>query len=237
VPILSGMVKRKGGSGAKVAVGYCRVSTSGQAVEGVSLDAQREALTSWAGTHGYRLLNVHTDAGRSGKRADNRPALQAAIKEACSAGAVLVSYSLSRIARSVPDAYEIAGKMDKCGAGLALLKEQVDTGTAAGRMFFGMLAVLAAFERELTSERTATAMDHKRKGGHRISGQAPFGHRFEDGKVVPDAKEAASLATIRALRSDGLSLRAIVDRLNADGVPARGTRWHLRSVQLALQAV
>jgi DNA invertase Pin-like site-specific DNA recombinase len=130
----------------------------------------------------------------------------------------------------------IAGRLDRAGAGLVLLTESVDTTTAAGRMFFGMLAVLAAFERDLTGERTAAALAHKRAEGRRVSGMAPLGRRFEGGKVVPNEGELAVLARIRELRASGLSLRAIAATLNAEGVPARGRRWYLRSIQLALMS-
>jgi len=232
-PTLSDMRRRSQG-GTKIAVGYCRVSTSTQAEEGVSLDAQRERIEAWCQAHGYELVAVHTDAGLSGKRADNRPGLQAALADACRHKAALVVYSLSRLARSVPDAYSIAGRLDRAGAGLVLLTESVDTTTAAGRMFFGMLAVLAAFERDLTAERTAAALAHKRAEGRRVSGVAPFGHRFDGGTVVADEGERVVLSRIRRLRQRGLSLRAIATTLNSEGVPARGRKWHLRSVQLAL---
>jgi site-specific DNA recombinase len=235
-PTLSDMKKNRHAHGAKVAVGYCRVSTTGQAEQGVSLEAQGERVKAWAAAQGYTLLAVHVDAGLSGKRADNRPGLQAAIAEACRERATLVVYSLSRLARSVPDAYTLAGRIDKAGANLVLLTEAVDTTTAAGRLFFGMLAVLAQFERDLTSERTASALAHMREQGQRVSRFAPFGYRFEGGAIVADDKERAVLARIRALRGQGLSLRAIVAQLNGEGAPARGERWHLRGVQLALEA-
>jgi DNA invertase Pin-like site-specific DNA recombinase len=218
------------------AIGYCRVSTLNQAEEGVSLEAQEARIRAWAAANGYTLAAVHRDAGLSGKRADNRPGLQQALADACRQEAALVVYSLSRLARSVPDAYAITGRLEKAGASLVLLSEAVDTTTAAGRMFFGMLSVLAAFERDLTAERTVAALAYKRKAGCRVSGLAPFGFRFESGMVVPDAQEACVLRHIRTLRDSGLSYRAIVARLNAEGVPARGQRWHLRSVQLALEA-
>jgi DNA invertase Pin-like site-specific DNA recombinase len=215
-------------------VGYCRVSTTTQAEEGVSLDAQRQRIEAWCRANGYELAAIHTDAGLSGKRADNRPGLQTALAGACREKAALVVYSLSRLARSVPDAYGIANRLDRAGASLVLLTEAVDTTTAAGRMFFGMLAVLAAFERDLTAERTAAALAHKRADGQRVSGLAPFGRRFEGSRVVPDQAELAVLTRIRRMRAQGMSLRAIVAALNAGGAPARGRKWHLRSVQLAL---
>ena len=92
------------------------------------------------------------------------------------------------------------------------------------------------FERDLTAERTAAALAHKRNEGKRVSGLAPFGFRFEGGAVVPDEPERQTLARIRAMRDGGSSLRCIAAELNAQAVPARGRKWHLRSVQLALEA-
>ena len=61
----------------KAAIGYVRVSTDGQAEDGVSLEAQQERIQAWCLVNGYQLAAVHVDAGLSGKRADNRPALNA----------------------------------------------------------------------------------------------------------------------------------------------------------------
>ena len=59
---------------------YVRVSTVDQATEGVSVEAQQTKLAEWCVANDYELLAIHTDAGLSGGRADNRPALQAALK-------------------------------------------------------------------------------------------------------------------------------------------------------------
>ena len=66
----------------ETAVGYFRVSTAGQANEGVSLEAQQAKIAAWCDANGYELAGVYTDAGLSGKRADNRPELQRALKAA-----------------------------------------------------------------------------------------------------------------------------------------------------------
>ena len=57
------------------AIGYIRVSTEGQAQDGVSLDAQCAKIEAWASLNDYTLAAVHVDAGISGKSADNRPGL------------------------------------------------------------------------------------------------------------------------------------------------------------------
>ena len=76
--------------------------------------------------------DIRVDAGISGKRADNRPGLIAALDSACQARGVLVVYSLSRLARSVRDTLDIAERLERAGADLVSLSEQIDT-TSAGR--------------------------------------------------------------------------------------------------------
>ena len=159
------------------AIGYVRVSTAEQAAEGVSLAAQRARIAAWARANDAELVDVFTDAGLSGGRADNRPGLQAALDRACSGQAALVVYSLSRLARSTRDAITISERLDTAGADLVSLSEKIDTTTAAGKMVFRMLAVLAEFERDQISERTTAAMQHKKARREYTGGEAPYGWR------------------------------------------------------------
>ena len=76
------------------AVGYIRVSTADQADNGVSLEAQRKRIEAWAVANGYELTAVHVDAGLSGKRADNRPALQDALTDVTACRGILVCLRL-----------------------------------------------------------------------------------------------------------------------------------------------
>lgn len=62
----------------KPAVGYIRVSTEGQATEGISLEAQTAKVRAWCEVSDCTLAGVFVDAGLSGGRADNRPELQKA---------------------------------------------------------------------------------------------------------------------------------------------------------------
>ena len=104
-----------------IAVGYIRVSTIGQAQEGVSLEAQRGKIQAWATANGYALGEIHVDAGISGSKANNRPGLQSALNDACRQKAALVVYSLSRLARSTRDAITISERLEKCGSDLVSL--------------------------------------------------------------------------------------------------------------------
>ena len=215
------------------AIGYVRVSTEGQATEGVSLEAQRAKIAAWCELNGYELAGVHVDSGISGGKMGNRPGLQEALDTVCERGAALVVYSLSRLARSTKDAIAISERLDKAGADLVSLSEKIDTTTAAGRMVFRMLAVLAEFERDQVSERTTAALAHKKAKGQRV-GTIPYGYRVgTDGATLEeDAREQETIALVRSLRREGFSLRAIRDELEARNIPNRNgnTTWRLNTL-------
>ncbi|MCH8807868.1 MAG: recombinase family protein [Planctomycetes bacterium] len=209
------------------------MSTSGQATDGVSLEAQRGRIQAWCVANGCELAAVHVDAGISGKRADNRAGLQAALADVCKRGGALVVYSLSRLARSTKDAIAIAERLEKAGADLASLTERIDTTTAAGKMVFRMLAVLAEFERDLVSERTVAALAHKASIGERV-GEIPFGWTLAtDGvTMIRHEAEQAAIRDMRELRVNGRSYRAIAAELTRRGILTKKgkTTWTHQSV-------
>lgn len=214
-------------------IGYLRVSTPGQADDGVSLEAQQARIEAYSVANGLELSELFTDA-ISGKRQDNRPELQKALDRACREGAVLVVYSLSRLARSTRDTIDIGERLDKAGADLVSLSEKIDTTTAAGKMVFRMLAVMAEFERDLVSERTASAMSYKRSQGERV-GTVPYGFDLAaDGiNLLENAKEQAALRIIDELHAAGMSLRKIASELNGRNITTKGGKkaWSHTTVQ------
>ncbi|MGB2754942.1 MAG: recombinase family protein [Phycisphaerae bacterium] len=225
----------------KNAVGYVRVSTQGQAENGVSLSSQRARIKTWATANGYALAGVFVEnGGASGSRADNRVELQRALAAACRKGRALVVYSLSRLARSTRDTIEIADRLARAGADLVSLSEQIDTTSAAGKMVFKMLAVLAEFERDLVAERTSAALQHKRAIGERVGG-IPFGFDLEPGgvRLRENPDEQAAVRRIVTLRREGHTYRSIAAALERAGVsPKRGGRWHGKVVRdIARRAV
>jgi site-specific DNA recombinase len=223
----------------KNAVLYARVSTAKQAEEGVSKDAQLAQTKSWSEGMGYQVLGAFQDNGISGKRADNRPGLQEALDLACKEKAALVVYSLSRLARSTKDALAIAERLDKAGADLISLSENIDTTNAAGKMVFRMLAVLSEFERDLVSERIRAAFSHKRTNGYKAGGSLPFGFEEDgEGRLSPNTEEQKVIAVMRRLRGEGLSLRAIAAELEKQGITSKtGKGWSAKTVNGVLKRV
>ena len=221
-------------------VGYVRVSTEQQADEGVSLDAQRRKLEAYAEAMDLELVAVHVDAGVSAKRLD-RPALAAALADldAGRADGLLVA-KLDRLTRNIGD---LATLRDRYFARYSLLSvvDTIDTRTPTGRMMLTILTGMSEWERETIGERTADALAHLKAQGVQLGGEAigwqRTGQKDEHGRrvIVRVDSEADAIERIQALRGEGLTLRAICARLEADGVPTkRGGKWSAKVVRSVL---
>ena len=212
----------------KAAIAYVRVSTTMQRDEGISLEAQREKIRLWASVNDYELLVCYEDAGISGCKVENRPGLQSALADACKHKAALIVYSLSRLARSTKDAITISERLERAGADLVSLSEKIDTTTAAGKMVFRMLAVLAEFERDQISERTSAALQFKTRT-HRV-GELRYGYDLApDGKMLtPNESEQSTIKKILMLRQrKSASYGTIAKILNSIRTPAKqGGVWY-----------
>jgi DNA invertase Pin-like site-specific DNA recombinase len=190
--------------------------------------------------NGYTVAGVFTDAGLSGSRADNRPALQDALAAACGVrGAALVAYSLSRLARNTRDALDIAKRLERAGVDLVSLSEKIDTSSASGRMVYRLMANLSEYERDQIAERTKAALQQKKRKGERV-GTVPYGWELAaDGvQLVEVAEEQAVLAIVRELRSAGLSMRTIAEELTKRGIQTKkgGSTWKHSTIQGLLRA-
>jgi len=219
----------------KQAIAYIRVSTEKQANEGISLEAQESRIQQWCQANGYELEGVYVDAGISGKSMETRKELLAALA-ALKKGMALVSYSLSRLARSTKDALVIGEMVAKKQADMVSLSEQIDTTTAAGKMMFQMMAVLAEFERNLVAERTANALQHKKRTGQKYTNKTPYGFEAIEGRLVEVKQEAAVVADIQAARASGATLQAIANDLNGRGIPTKtGKQWQPATIHYLLK--
>lgn len=213
-------------------VAYIRVSTDKQAEHGVSLDVQRAKVEQYAALYDLDLVAIELDALTAKTTA--RPALMRALAmldDGAADGLLVVK--LDRLTRSVRDLGDLIERyFGPRGAALFSVSENVDTRTAAGRLVLNVLASVGQWEREAIGERTSVAMQHKRVIGE-TTGTAPYGFRVAgDGvHLVEDAAEQRALTLVRALRAEGLSLRAIGHRLTAAGCnPRTGDRWHPQTV-------
>lgn len=99
----------------------------------------------------------------------DRPELERCL-ERLEKGDTLVVWRLDRLGRSIRDLLQIVDRLDKNGINFISLKEQFNTGTAAGRLVFHFFAALTQFERELIRERTMAGLFSARSRG-RLGGR------------------------------------------------------------------
>ena len=214
-------------------VAYYRVSTQQQGRSGLGLEAQQEAVARFVAQNGGVLIAPPFREIESGKKAD-RPELAKALERCRLTNATLVVAKLDRLTRDVA----FLCKLRDSGVDFVA----VDNPTA-NRLTVTILVAVAEEERRLISERTRVALAAARARGRKLGcplGAKAFG--ASAGKGGPEAMQAKadsfaqSLASIvLPLKAEGLSLRGIADRLNADGiVTARGGRWQANSVKRLL---
>ena len=223
---------------------YARVSTIEQAADGaVSIAEQQRkcrALATMRGVPNDDVVDI-VDAGVSGSvPLSERPAgkdMLAGLR----AGDVIVACKLDRLFRSASDALATAESLKKKGVDLILIDMGIEpvTGNGAAKMFFGVLALMAEFERDRINERTAEGRKGKRARNGFMGGVAPFGYRVEgegrDAMLVPDDNEQEIVRIVRAMTPQGPY--SIAKHLTERGLLTRtGRPWQRVQIERIIHA-
>lgn len=214
--------------GPKKLVAYYRVSTRQQGESGLGLEGQVAAVETYARGQGAEIVRAYREV-ETGKRAD-RPELLKALADARRSRATLVIAKLDRLSRNV--------------AFLAnLLESGVDfvacDNPHANRLTVHILAAVAEDEAKRISERTRAALAAYKARGGKLGAARPGGRELTPGDGVRGRAKAVAVRRVNtaaayadlapevaALRAEGLSLRAIAARLNAEGhTTRRGSAW------------
>lgn len=178
-------------------IGYARVSTKDQHV-----DNQVERLKADG------CERVFVDHGASGARA-SRPEWDKCL-EYLRRGDELVAVKIDRFGRSIHHLMQLSEDFAGRGIQLRCLDQPIDTTTPAGRLFYGMLAVFAQFEREILIERTQDGLAATTARG-RSGGRKP-------------RLSAEQVAYARHLRAEHKSITQIREALaNGGRPPSRAT--------------
>ena len=124
----------------------------------------------------------------------------------------LVAARLGALAGSLGELVAVLDWLAAAHADLVALDVDLDTAMAGGRRMVAVLDEVHRWDREPEAGRPPRGRPGLATGAPELS------------------------ARITAMRTDGLSLQAIADALNADGVPTQrgGARWRPSSVQAAL---
>jgi DNA invertase Pin-like site-specific DNA recombinase len=131
-----------------------------------TLALQNRAMREYAARRGWTIaLQVREVNSGAAKRETREKLLEAARRREID---VVLVWRLDRWGRSVTDLLATLQELQHLGVGFASLTEALDLTTAAGRAMAAMLAVFAAFEREILQERTRAGLAHARQNGKRL---------------------------------------------------------------------
>jgi site-specific DNA recombinase len=213
---------------------YTRVSTTEQAVHGVSLDAQRESCSLYLRAHGLPLGEVIEDGGASAKNL-RRPGMQRLLAM-IARGEVggIIAWKLDRLSRSVRDLWDLIERAEKSHCAVACVQEKIDTSGPFGRFAVTILGAIAQLEREQTGERVTMAKRHIKAQGGFSGGPIPSGLRVSGPKggrrLEIDPATAPAVAQTWRMVVAGASLRQVAEHLNATVPTRRGKSWASNTV-------
>jgi DNA invertase Pin-like site-specific DNA recombinase len=223
---------------------YIRVSTRQQAEEGFSLAEQQAVLTTLANDRGWDF-RLYVDAGLSGERLDNRPALLEMLGAAAAGEHSIVAVvDESRLARDELTAAIIRDRLKRAGVTLVTPAGERDLSDPSGSFVATVLGAAAALEQDMRTAKTTAGLRATARAGFWPGGPAPFGYHLEADpagsrhKVLAiNEAEAAVLRDAVALVLDhGHTAWAAAKILTASGGRTRsGRTWHPANLAYQLQ--
>ena len=213
------------------AIAYYRVSTRRQGRSGLGLEAQRTVVERFAEVEGFSLIASVTEVetGKGTDALDRRPRLAAALSMARRERCPVVVAKLDRLSRDVAF---ISGLMAQRVPFIV-----AELGADADPFMLHLYAALAEKERRLISERTRSALAHRKARGKPLGNPSTLDEAGANGRDVQVARAerfaATVLPTVEAIRTSGVtSLRGIAEALNTRAIrTARGGCWQVSNVR------
>ncbi len=188
------------------------------------LDAQRDALRRACDERGWTLVGVEEEV-RSG-RLRRRPGLRGALA-ACRAGQAdgVIVARLDRLTYDLAHLAALIREAVRDGFAIVSLEPAVDLDSAHGAVVGAVLAEAAGWTPRSIVRRAEVLA--RRKGQDALVARRP-------GRPTSTPAELAT--RIRAMRERGLTLQAICDTLNREGVPTPrgGALWRPTSLRSIL---
>lgn len=206
---------------------YIRVSkVGGRSGESfISPEVQREQISAWARAHGHALTWHEPELDVSGGTMA-RPIFEQVLERVRSGRSegVIVA-KLDRFARTLVGALGTLEELERHGAVLVSVAENIDLSTPMGRAFLRMLLVFAELERDRITESWETANANAIGRGIHIAKHAPVGYvrgddrRLTPGPLAPTIREAFLMRAAHRTRTE------IARRLDELAPRPAGGRW------------
>lgn len=157
---------------------YCRVSSREQALYGYGIDVQKTKIKAFISLFDIEAENItyYVDEGISAKDLNRHAAKQMISDIKADMIDAVYIYKLDRLSRSVTDIYEMIEMFIEHECNLVAVMDNIDINSANGRLFVGILAIIAQWERETITERTNDGLEEMARQGKWPYGTTPFGY-------------------------------------------------------------
>mgnify|MGYP001338165496 FL=1 len=202
----------------KTAIGYVRVSTNKQ-----DTDAQEGAILKTAHGKNLKLENIEQETISSRKQDRKIYGVADSLK----AGQVLIVYEMSRLARSIPEVYEIVKRVKARKASILIISP-VEIWLGAGLdpqqemnsdLYIFMLGQCANMEKRLIAERTKNALRARKEQGVKLGRPAGKGRKVEailkEKNVDIEGLKNIGLSAVKIGKLIGVDRRTVSDYLKA----------------------
>lgn len=187
---------------------YARISTVRQD-EGMQLDDLREM----AERRKWEITEEYIDRGVSGTK-ESRQELDRLMADAKRGKFdIVMVWKFDRFARSLKHLVTALEEFRELEIQFVSHQEAVDTSTPMGRAMFGLIGIMAEFERELINERVLAGLDRARRNGTKLGRRET---KFDENWAVVLRHEGKSWRKIAELV--GVSKSVLHRRMKEKGV-------------------
>ena len=189
----------------KKVIGYCRVSTIGQAEDGDSLETQSNSIKNYCLLKNLDLVSVHQEQGVSGSMDPHeRPQLKFVlssleIKQDGVSG--LVVTKIDRLSRSTNHFINLMSEFKNKDIDFFCINPDMDSNSTVGKFTMNLLSIVSNLELDMIKDRTKEVMQTK-KSKNELVGTVPFGKKLKVNSNIleDDAEELKTIQIIKDLR-------------------------------------
>jgi len=229
------MTKTRKSTG-KQAVGYCRVSSTGQQKNGTGLDRQEEIIRQYAKQADIELVQIYHEAFTGTD--SERPVFTEMLADLLSNGCrVIIIERLDRLARDLAVQLQLVGLLSSKELTLISADTQQDVTAAFSgdpmlKAMIQVQGVFAELDKSILVNKLRKAREAKKVRTGRCEGNKPMGYYEGENRAVERIKQL-----YRKPRGETrLGFYQIATRLNKEGIPTRkGTPWHGAQVRAILE--
>ena len=213
-------------------IGYARVSTKKQGLDGLGMEDQIKQIKDYAKRNNLTIIKIYKETESGNKTDKHRPELSKAISQSKINKCKLVIARIDRLSRNVEFTYK-------------LLNSKVDfvciDMPQANTMTIGFMSVIAQNYRDQVSANTKRALARKKENGDKLGNVINLVKHRDKGRITHKQNcskfATGKLQMIKGFMSTGVtSYKGLADLLNKHQVPTmRAKKWYPTTIKNILE--